>query len=57
MRAGTYSVPAVAGDSEAGEMAVFFFGKGQGGDHFADDSIPVDRSQFGNDRVFDDKFA
>ena len=32
MRAGTYSVPATAGDSEAGEMAVFFFGKGQGGD-------------------------
>ena len=32
MRAGTYSVPAAAGDSEAGELAVFFFGKGQGGD-------------------------
>ena len=31
MRAGTYSVPPAAGDSEAGEMAVFYFGQGQGG--------------------------
>ena len=31
MRAGTFTVPAVAGDPEAGEMAVFFFGAGQGG--------------------------
>lgn len=32
MRAATYSVPAAAGDAEGGECAVFFFGKGQGGD-------------------------
>ena len=31
MRAGTYSVPAASGDPEAGEMAIFFFGPGQGG--------------------------
>jgi hypothetical protein len=32
MRVATYSIPAVAGDSEPGELAVFFFGAGQGGD-------------------------
>lgn len=31
MRAATYAVPAEAGDKEAGEMAVFYFGPGQGG--------------------------
>lgn len=31
MRAATYSVPAAAGDKEAGELAVFYFGPGQGG--------------------------
>ena len=31
MRAATYAVPATAGDSEAGECAVFYFGPGQGG--------------------------
>ena len=31
MRAGTFSVPAAAGDSEPGEMAIFYFGQGQGG--------------------------
>ena len=32
MRLATYKVPAAAGDSEAGECGVFFFGAGQGGD-------------------------
>jgi len=32
MRIATYSVPAVEGDPEDGECAVFFFGRGQGGD-------------------------
>jgi hypothetical protein len=32
MRVATYSVPAVSGDPEDGECAVFFFGSGQGGD-------------------------
>ncbi|MFN0100548.1 MAG: hypothetical protein ACKV2U_00515 [Bryobacteraceae bacterium] len=31
MRAATYSAPAAAGDKEAGEVAVFYFGPGQGG--------------------------
>ena len=31
MRAATYVVPAAAGDAEAGECAVFYFGPGQGG--------------------------
>lgn len=31
MRVVTYRVPAAAGDAEAGEVAVFFFGPGQGG--------------------------
>lgn len=31
MRAATYSVPAAGGDKEAGELAVFYFGPGQGG--------------------------
>jgi hypothetical protein len=31
MRAATYAVPAVAGDKEDGECAVFYFGPGQGG--------------------------
>jgi hypothetical protein len=31
MRAATYTVPAAAGDSEAGECAVYYFGPGQGG--------------------------
>ena len=31
MRAATYDVPAVAGDTEGAECAVFFFGSGQGG--------------------------
>lgn len=31
MRAATYTVPPAAGDSEAGEVAVFYFGPGQGG--------------------------
>ena len=31
MRVVTYRVPAVAGDAEGGEVAVFFFGAGQGG--------------------------
>jgi hypothetical protein len=32
MRIATYSLPAAKGDEEAGECAVFYFGKGQGGD-------------------------
>jgi hypothetical protein len=32
MRVATYNVPAAAGDSEGGEVGVFFFGPGQGGD-------------------------
>jgi hypothetical protein len=31
MRAATYKVPAAKGDTEEGEVAVFFFGSGQGG--------------------------
>jgi hypothetical protein len=31
MRVATYAVPAVPGDSEAAECAVYHFGKGQGG--------------------------
>jgi hypothetical protein len=31
MRAATYSVPPAAGDKDAGECAVYFFGEGQGG--------------------------
>lgn len=31
MRAATYAVPAAAGDKEDGEVAVFYFGPGQGG--------------------------
>jgi hypothetical protein len=31
MRAATYSVPPAAADKEAGEVAVFYFGAGQGG--------------------------
>lgn len=31
MRVVTYQVPAVKGDSEPGELAVFYFGAGQGG--------------------------
>ena len=31
MRAGTFVAPAAAGDSEPGEMAIFYFGQGQGG--------------------------
>ena len=31
MRVVTYRVPAAAGDAEGGEVAVFFFGPGQGG--------------------------
>ena len=32
MRVATYVVPAVSGDADGGECAVFFFGAGQGGD-------------------------
>jgi hypothetical protein len=32
MRVATYAVPAAPGGAEPGECAVFFFGKGQGGD-------------------------
>ena len=31
MRVATYAAPAAAGDKEAGEVAVFYFGPGQGG--------------------------
>ena len=31
MRVVTYKVPAAAGDTEGGEVAVFYFGQGQGG--------------------------
>jgi hypothetical protein len=31
MRAATYLVPAAKGDAEGGEVAVFYFGQGQGG--------------------------
>lgn len=31
MRAATYSIPAVKGDSEPAELAVFYFGEGKGG--------------------------
>jgi len=32
MRVATYAIPPAGGDSEQGELAVFFFGSGQGGD-------------------------
>ena len=32
MRAGTYLAPPAAGDQESGELAIFYFGQGQGGD-------------------------
>jgi hypothetical protein len=32
MRAGTYLAPAAAGDKEGAELAIFYFGQGQGGD-------------------------
>ena len=32
MRVATYAIPPAGGDSEPGELAVFFFGSGQGGD-------------------------
>jgi hypothetical protein len=32
MRAATYRIPKAAGDAEDGELAVFYFGPGQGGD-------------------------
>lgn len=31
MRAATYVIPAAAGDKDAGELAVYYFGPGQGG--------------------------
>src|SRR5258708_3647705 len=31
MRVVTYRIPAAAGDAEPGELAVFFFGSGEGG--------------------------
>ena len=31
MRVATYRIPAAAGDAEGGEMAIFYFGEGQGG--------------------------
>jgi hypothetical protein len=31
MRVATYAVPVAKGDTEAGELAVFYFGPGQGG--------------------------
>ncbi len=31
MRAATYKIPAAKGDAEGGELAVFYFGQGQGG--------------------------
>jgi hypothetical protein len=31
MRVATYSIPAAAGDKDAGELAIFYFGPGQGG--------------------------
>ncbi|MCK8501964.1 MULTISPECIES: hypothetical protein [Myxococcus] len=31
MRAATYKLPAAKGDAEGGELAVFYFGQGQGG--------------------------
>lgn len=32
MRAGTYLAPPAPGDQENGELAIFYFGQGQGGD-------------------------
>ena len=43
MRAATYVVPAAAGDKDAGECAVFFFGRGQGGS--VEDNVERWRSQ------------
>jgi hypothetical protein len=43
MRAATYVVPAAPGDKDAGECAVFFFGRGQGGS--VQDNIERWRSQ------------
>jgi hypothetical protein len=43
MRAATYTVAAAPGDREAGECAVFFFGRGQGGS--VQDNIERWRSQ------------
>ena len=31
MRAATYRIPAAKGDTEGAELAVFYFGQGQGG--------------------------
>lgn len=44
MRKVTYRVPAAAGDAEPGEMAVFFFGQGQGGS--VDSNVERWMSQF-----------
>ena len=44
MRAATYSVPAAAGDNEAGECVAFYFGEGQGGS--ADANIKRWEGQF-----------
>ena len=46
MRFATYGVPAVAGDAEAGECAVFHFGVGQGGG--VDDNLDRWVGQFEN---------
>jgi hypothetical protein len=45
MRVATYSIPQVKGDSEAGELAVFYFGPGQGG--AVDGNVERWASQFG----------
>jgi hypothetical protein len=44
MRKVTYQIPAAAGDPEPGEMAVFFFGQGQGGS--VDSNVERWMSQF-----------
>ncbi len=45
MRAATYKIPLATGDEGAGEMAVFYFGPGQGGD--IDGNVERWAKQFG----------
>ena len=46
MRVATYTVPAAAGDKDPGELAVFYFGPGQGGGPEA--NLERWKSQFSN---------
>lgn len=48
MRAATYSIPAAKGDAEPAELAVFFFGKGDGGSVDANIKRWIDQFQKGD---------